>query len=73
MKKRDVYKLIIMLICIALPMITLAQGPVDPDDTTTVPIDGGLSLLITAGAAYVVKKYRAHKPNHTEDGGQNIK
>lgn len=49
------YITLIMILCIALPMITLAQGPTDPDDT---PIDGGISLLLAAGAAYGVKKYR---------------
>lgn len=55
MKQRDVYITLIMILCMALPMITLAQGPVDPNDA---PIDGGLSLLLAAGAAYGVKKYR---------------
>jgi hypothetical protein len=55
MKKRDIYFSLLLLLCIALPMITLAQGPPDPEDT---PIDGGLSLLLAAGAAYGVKKYR---------------
>ena len=36
-----------------LPVLVFAQGP-DPD----APIDGGLSLLLAAGAAYGVKKYR---------------
>ena len=58
MKKRDIYITLLMLICMALPMITLAQAPPDPED---VPIDGGLSLLIAAGAAYGAKKYRDHK------------
>ena len=58
MKKRDIYITLLMLICMALPMITLAQAPPDPDD---VPIDGGLSLLVAAGAAYGAKKYRDHK------------
>ena len=56
MKKRDVYIMLIMLICIAIPMITLAQGPPDPDDAA--PIDGGLSLLVAAGVAYGIKKYK---------------
>ncbi|MFM6926665.1 MAG: PID-CTERM protein-sorting domain-containing protein [Ferruginibacter sp.] len=55
MKKRELYTLLIMLLCMALPMITLAQGPPDPQDT---PVDGGLGLLLAAGAAYGVKKYR---------------
>ena len=50
--------MLILVICIALPMITLAQGPPDPEDT---PIDGGLTLLLAAGAAYGVKKYRDGK------------
>jgi hypothetical protein len=54
MKKRNLYIMLFMLICIALPMITFAQI-VDPEDT---PIDGGLTLLLAAGAAYGVKKYR---------------
>ena len=63
MKKRDIYITLMMLLFIALPMITLAQGPPDPDD---VPIDGGLSLLVAAGAAYGVKKYRNYKNKHNE-------
>jgi hypothetical protein len=55
MKKTDVSSMLMILLCMALPMIALAQGPPDPDD---VPLDGGLSLLLAAGAAYGVKKYR---------------
>lgn len=58
MKKRDICVTVLLLLCIALPMVTLAQGPPDPEDT---PIDGGLSLLLAAGAAYGVKKYRDNK------------
>jgi hypothetical protein len=63
MKKRDIYITLIMLICIAIPMLTLAQGPDDPNDA---PIDGGLSLLIAAGAAYGVKRYRNSKKKTDE-------
>jgi hypothetical protein len=44
-----------LLLCFALPLVTLAQGPDDPEDT---PIDGGLSLLLAAGVGYGVKKYK---------------
>ena len=71
MKKRDIYITLIMLICIALPMITLAQGPPDPDDA--VPIDGGLSLLVAAGTAYGVKKYRNYKKKNSVDAGADLK
>ncbi|MBK8520572.1 MAG: hypothetical protein WAT20_05800 [Ferruginibacter sp.] len=47
---------VLTLLCIVLPLITMAQdGPQDPEDT---PIDGGLGLLIAAGVGYGVKKYR---------------
>ena len=68
MKKRDLYITLLMLLCIAIPMITLAQGPPDPEDT---PIDGGLSLLIAAGAAYGVKKYRDGRKKDT--AGDDLK
>jgi hypothetical protein len=51
---------LLTIICIALPVITLAQGPPDPED---VPIDGGLSLLLAAGTAYGIKKYRNAQKN----------
>lgn len=54
MKKRDLLGLLILICLVAFPTITNAQI-IDPDDT---PIDGGLSLLLAAGAAYGVKKYR---------------
>lgn len=60
MKKREIYLTLLVLLCMAIPMVTLAQGPPDPEDT---PIDGGLGLLIAAGAAYGVKKYRDGKKN----------
>ena len=68
MKKRNLYIVTFMLICIALPMVALAQP--DPND---VPIDGGLSLLLAAGAAYGVKKYRDGKKKKHEDGGEDLK
>ena len=55
---REILPVLLALICIALPVISLAQGPTDPQD---VPIDGGLSLLIAAGSAYGIKKYRNYK------------
>jgi hypothetical protein len=57
-KSSKILPVLLALICIALPVITLAQGPPDPEDT---PIDGGLSFLLAAGAAYGIKKYRNYK------------
>jgi len=70
MKKRDLYIILIMFFCMAMPMIVLAQGPPDPNDA---PIDGGLSLLLAAGAAYGVKKYRDGRKKRGEDAGQDLK
>jgi hypothetical protein len=57
-KSREILPVLLALVGIALPVISLAQGPPDPND---VPIDGGLSLLIAAGTAYGIKKYRSYK------------
>ena len=47
-----------LLIVTLLPFFAMAQ---DPGGGPDVPIDGGLSLLLAAGAAYGVKKYRNGK------------
>ncbi len=57
-KSSKILPVLLAFICNALPVITLAQGPPDPEDT---PIDGGLSLLLAAGSAYGIKKYRNYK------------
>ena len=58
------YPAVILLLVLLLPIIVFAQGgPPDPND---VPIDGGISVLLAAGAAYGVKKYRDHKKNGKE-------
>ncbi len=44
---------VLMIILMILPTISLAQGA--PPAT---PIDGGLSLLLTAGSVYGIKKIR---------------
>lgn len=41
-----------------IPALLNAQ-PVFDDDVNDVPIDGGLSLLIAAGAGYGIKKIKA--------------
>ncbi len=51
-------------IVLALPIFALAQ---DPGGGPDVPIDGGLSILLAAGAAYGVKKYRDHKKHGQQD------
>ena len=58
MKNNNKIKLItslVLIIVTLLPFFAMAQ---DPGGGPDVPIDGGLSLLLAAGAAYGVKKYR---------------
>lgn len=43
------------LLAIAVPFFASAQFG-DPGGDPEVPIDGGLSILLAAGAGYVVKK-----------------
>ena len=64
MKNRNIYRLLIMICCISLPLITFAQGPPDPEDT---PIDGGLGLLLAAGVGYGIKKYRDGRKKHAAE------
>jgi hypothetical protein len=44
------------LLCLALPVLLLAQGDPGDDPDAGVPLDGGLSLLIAAGVGYAAKK-----------------
>ena len=46
---------LLLIVVSILPFFAMAQ---DPGGGPDVPIDGGLSLLLAAGAAYGVKKYR---------------
>lgn len=43
-----------------IPALLNAQ-PVFDDDVSDVPIDGGLSLLIAAGAGYGIKRVKAQQ------------
>ena len=65
-KIKIIYSVIILAICLILPMIIFAQA--DPPGDT--PIDGGVTLLLAAGAAYGVKKYREHKKKGTGEEGE---
>jgi hypothetical protein len=69
MTKKRFYKLSAVLVTMitAFPFFVMAQ---DPGGGPDAPIDGGLSVLIAAGAAYGVKKYRDHKKQQHEDKGK---
>ena len=72
MMKNKFYLLsaVLMIIITAIPFFAMAQ---DPSGGPDVPIDGGLTVLIAAGAAYGIKKYRDHKKKQQEDGGEGLK
>ena len=59
MKKYTLYSCLAMFVSILMPLVLLAQpqGGGDPD----TPIDGGLSLLIVAGAGYGYRKLKERK------------
>lgn len=42
-------------------LIGSLSGPIDPGNDPDVPIDGGLSLLLAAGAGYGVRRLRRKK------------
>lgn len=53
--KHFIYLSVIVIIICLMPVLLFAQTN-PPPDTTDVPIDGGLSLLLAAGVGYGVKK-----------------
>ncbi len=54
------FPVLLMISLLILPSLVFAQ-PGFGDDVPDVPIDGGLSVLLAAGAAYGVKKVRDRK------------
>lgn len=62
--KKYKYPILTLLVVFALPLIAIAQ---DPGGGPDAPIDGGLSVLLAAGAAYGVKKYKDNKKKNNEN------
>ena len=64
-----------IVIILVLPLMAISQdppGPGDtgggnPDDAGSVPIDGGLSLVIAAGVGYGAKKIRDYNKKRREE------
>lgn len=55
---KKVFSFLLLSFFLAMPLISLAQ-PGGDEDVVDVPIDGGLSLLLVAGAGYGAKKLYA--------------
>jgi hypothetical protein len=58
--KKNVFIFSMLFAALVIPVLLNAQ-PVFDDDVNDVPIDGGLSLLIAAGAGYGIKKVKAQQ------------
>ena len=56
MRNQTISSMILAVIVLVIPMMSIAQPGFDPGGSPDVPVDGGLSLLLAAGAGYVVKK-----------------
>jgi hypothetical protein len=64
--------MILAVIVLFAPVVLMAQPPFDPGGSPDVPIDGGLSILLAAGAGYVVKKgYDRKKRKEKERNEKN--
>ena len=55
-----VLKLSMIVVLLVAPLATFAQAGFD-DGVTDTPIDGGISLLVIAGAGYGAKKLKERK------------
>lgn len=56
---------------LGLALVGMSQSndppPFNSGDPSPIPVDGGVSLLLAAGAAYGIKKVRDNKKAKTED------
>ena len=66
--------LVLMCMMLSVPMLH-AQDPGLPDDGdgTNIPIDGGISLLLAAGAIYGGKKLHQLKKINVTDSDRGAK
>lgn len=68
MKKKSAIYIALLIVMICIVPKAKAQGPGFGGDTTDTPIDGGVSLLIAAGASYGIKKvYNKRKQQKEEE------
>jgi len=66
--KQIIRNLLVVFALMVLPMLTsivAAQPP--PPKPVAIPIDGGLSILIIAGAAFGARKLYKHQKNEDSE------
>ena len=56
-----------MAFLMAFAFAVNAQEPGFEDDVDDVPLDGGISLLVGAGALYGIKKYKNYKDQLSQE------
>jgi hypothetical protein len=62
-KKVAIYLSIFFMVSLGLNSVLAQGGPADDSDIPDIPLDGGLSILLAAGAAYGGKKLYDSKKN----------
>jgi hypothetical protein len=71
MKLKQTYTFLIIAIAFLVPVLAVAQDPGGlPPVGGDVPIDGGLSLALAAGAGYLVKRRHDAKKKKAEQEKQ---
>ena len=60
MKPNNLHKILTILLMVIAVNLCQAQDPGDPSaDDPAAPVDGGITLLLAAGAAYGVRRLRS--------------
>jgi hypothetical protein len=72
MRNQIISSMILAVIVMLVPTMLMAQPPFDPGGSPDVPIDGGLSVLLAAGAGYVVKKGYDRKKRKEKERNENV-
>lgn len=61
---------VVMIVFCCLPSLVFAQGDPGTDPDTTVPVDGGITILAAAGVAYGVKKIKEFRNKKNQGPSQ---
>lgn len=55
------FSITVMQLDAQIPLPPAGPGEENPDNTPPVPVDGGLTIVLAAGAGYGAKKLRQYK------------